>query len=321
MLRKTFIAVLLLLGVPHAVLALDVLDGRFVLINEFDPPAELTEPFGDLMFSSDGNLAYVIDRSEDSSAAVWVATVTRDATGNVTGFGTFTQTFADEDIDTGLTFGPGTDTFVYRTAGDGIAQRFNNGAIEDRPITDYDPSFGGLTFVPGMFSNGGDIVSVSYDEGVLYQHPTVADGDGSFTIGTPAVFADLSSSIGTFTIGDAEYITSGPLAGTMMVAAYNSSATADLYYFPINSSTGLPAQGLTPTPVAFANNGDGEAWGVATDPVTGNIWLIDFDGTDSDLFQIASNLPPAQAVPAAGPVALLWLALLMLAIGAIIHRR
>jgi len=320
MLQRTFITVTLLAGMPHAVLGLDVLDDRFELINEFDPPAPLTAAFGDLLFSADGSLAYVIDQSEGATSAVWVASVARDAAGNVTGFGTFTQAFADEFIDTGLAFGPGTDTLVYRTAGEGIAQRLNDGTIEDRPITNYDSSFGGLAFVPGIFSNGGDIVSVSYNEGVVYQHPTSPDGDGSFTISDPVAFADFSGSIGTFTIGDVAYITSGPLSGAMMVTAYNNSDTADIYYFPIDGASGLPAEGLTPTPVPFANNGDGEAWGVATDPVSGNIWLIDFDGSGSDLFQIAANLPPAQAVPALGPAVLVLMALMLLLTGAIVHR-
>lgn len=296
--KKTFITVLLLAGMPHAVSALEVLDNRFELINEFDAPAELTAAFGDLLFSADGNLAYIIDQSEDSPSAVWMASVARDDAGNVSGFDTFTQVFADVGIDTGLSFGPGTDTFVYRTEVNGITQRLNDGTIEGRPITNYDPSFGGLTFVPEAFSTGGDIVSVSYNEGVLYQHPTAPDGDGSFTINDPTTFADFSGSIGTSTIGDVAYVTSGPLAGTMMITAYNNSDTADIYHFPIDSATGLPAEGLTPTPVPFVNNGDNEAWGVATDPVTGNIWLIEFDGTGSDFFQIGSNPPSTNAMAA-----------------------
>ena len=85
----------------------------------------------------------------------------------------------------------------------------------------------------------------------------------------------------------------------MLVAAFVNSSVADLYHFPIDPVTGLPAEGTTPTPVAFVNNGNDSAWGVATDPITGNIWLIEWDGTDSDLFQIGA-IPPPVGVPTAG---------------------
>ena len=107
MFRKSLLSITFMLFVPQLAYSVDLLDGRFQVINEFPMPANLTDPLGDLLFSDDGSQVFIVDASESTGSAVWQAPVTRNAAGDVTGFGTFTQLFADEEIDTGLTLGPG----------------------------------------------------------------------------------------------------------------------------------------------------------------------------------------------------------------------
>ena len=312
----------------HPVLAqLTILHPNFELVNSFPVPDELDDPMGDILFSEDGSIVWVIEGSESDGAAVFTATVTRDSEGNVTGFGTFTQVFAFPNLDTGLIFSPAGDALFFFA--EGIGHRQTNGTIEVvEPDSDFD--YGGLAFLPPGYPNAGDILFSSYNENIVYQHGVTADGDGSYTVealGTS--WADLSAAFeDDGQIGDIILLAQGLLAGNAMIAVYgdepDASEPVTLVYFPVGAD-GLPAGSGAPTPTTFATGVPG-AWGVSEDPVTGNLWLVDFDadpGGDLAFYQIAGpDLPaPATPVPTLGNGALVLLVLVFLIAGGLASRR
>lgn len=240
---------------------------------EFGLPVGLTESLGDMMFSSDGSMVYFIDQSEDETSAVWTAPVIRDGL-RVTGFGTMTHIFTEPWMDTGIEFAPGSSTLFFRGWDPDVAaigQRRSDGVIEYKPTVNYDGGNGGLAFFPPNYSNGGNLVSSSYDDATIFMHAVSDDGDGTFTVADGTLFADFLGLGLTTGMGDVEFLTSGPLAGTLLIAFYGY-ADWSLSYIDLDTTTGLPSGGATPTPIPFLT-GTTEAWGVAVDPVTDSIWV------------------------------------------------
>lgn len=286
----------------------------YQVINEFNLPPNLSEPLGDLLFSNDGVTAYIINNSERPGAGIWSAPVIRNSTGNVTGFGAFSLLFTDEEADTGLTFGPGTDTFFYRVQDIGIAQRFSNGTIEDRPINNYDDEFGGLAFVPDLYPNAGDLLSIDYRNGQIWRHEVTADGDGSFTIADASLVASgLPTSTGSTGAGDLEFITTGPLAGSLLLTNYGTPSL-NVAFISLDAN-GNPADGPNPTLVPFATDSAAEAWGLAVDPITSNIWVINFNEDSNGFFLSQIGAISVRNIPVNQPMAMLIALLLLAAIG------
>lgn len=250
------------------------------IIGEFGVPAGLTEPLGDMMFNNDGSVVYFVDRSEYDDSAVWSAPVIRDGGGNVTGFGSMTLLFADDYIDTGLEFAPGSTTMFYRGWGPNeaaIAQRRADGAIEYTEIYNYEAYFGGLAFVPTGYSSFGNLVSTSYYDEAMYSHMVTDDGDGTYTVADGTLFADLSGSGLADSMGDVEFVTSGYLADSLLIAFHDYVGNT-ISFIDLDPSTGLPAEGPTPT-VHPLLTGTTEAWGIAVDPVTGYVWATMYEPT------------------------------------------
>ena len=257
--------------------------------------------WGDLSFSSDGNTAYFIGESESSGAGVWEAAVIRDGNGNVTGFGAAANIFLEDYIDTGLLHYPGSTTQFYRgydgDDGDdyGIGQRTAGGAIEYKVINNYDAEYGGLAVVPDLYPNAGNLLSSSYGDGQIFLHSVSDDGDGTYTIGDGTLFADYGV---TSSVGDMEYVTSGPLANTLIFTNWDDGGNQTVHYYSIDPATGLPVGGTTATPQLFVSGYD-DAWGLSIDPVTDNIWLINYN--DDPLLQITAT---ATAVPEPSSIAM-----------------
>jgi hypothetical protein len=272
-----------------------VVEPGYEIINTFSLPANLTSELGTMMFSGDGSMVYILDDVESSDSALWSASVVRNGSGDVTGFGTFSQVFAYAGMDTGLEFGPGTGTYFFRIESGGIGQRLTSGTVETTAVTPYDDVFGGLAFIPASYPNGGNMVTTSYDDGTLYLHAVTPDGDGSFTVNEAGtLYADFSASIGTSVLGDLVFISSGPLAGNVLMALYSTTPNT-LAYFPLGAD-GLPSGGTTPTPEVFAT-GDNVTWGVAIDPVTDNIWAINYGEPEGvALTQIGETAAPTYTV-------------------------
>jgi hypothetical protein len=250
------------------------------IIGEFGLPAGLTDDLGDIQFSDDGSMVYFIDQSEDQNAAVWSAPVIRDAGGNVSGFGTMTLIFAEPYMDTGLEFAPGSSTMFFRGYDPdepAIGQRRSDGAIEYKRITGYTGDHGGVAFVPQIYASFGNLVSTSYNDARIFSHAVTDDGDGTYTVADGTIYADFSGMVLTNGMGDAEFMTSGPLADTLLIVFYDYVGES-LSYIDLDPSTGLPIEGTTPTLHPLLT-GTTEAWGLGVDPLTGYIWVTMWDPT------------------------------------------
>jgi hypothetical protein len=244
------------------------------ILNQFDDPAGVAVAYGDLLFSDDGDLVYMIVDSEELTGNVMTASVNRSPNGNVIGFGAFTELFSAENIDTGLTFAPNSDSLFFHQFNIGIGQRDAVNNQEVYTIVNYDDDYGGLAFIPQQYSNGGKLLKADYVNNQLWMHDVTDDGDGTFTLSAATLISNLNAAA----IGDIEYITAGPLANHIMVADYTFDS-ADPFNEPaiftiaVDTVTGLPV--ADPVSMPFAR-GVNEAWGLSFDPITGNLWLIDF---------------------------------------------
>ena len=268
----------------------------YEVLNFVAVPAAVPEYYGDLSFSSDGNTAYFIGLAEDSGSGVWEAAVNRDGNGNVTGFGAAANLFMEDKIDTGLLHYPGSTTQFYRgyasTTQSSIGQRTAGGAIEHKVINNYDGDYGGLAVVPDLYPNAGNLLSSSYRDGQIFQHSVSDDGDGTYTIGPGPLFVDY---VKTSSLGDIEYVTSGPLVNTLIFVDYDDEGDQTVGYYSIDPATGLPVGGTTATPQLFVTGYDW-AWGLSIDPVTDNIWVINYN--DDSLLQITAAAVPEPATAA-----------------------
>ena len=153
-------------------------------------------------------------------------------------------------------------------------------------INNYDGTYGGLAVVPDLYPNAGNFLSSSYYDGQIFLHSVSDDDDGTYTIGDGTLCADYGV---TYSVGDMEYVTSGPLANTLIFADWNDAANHTVHYYSIDPATGLPVGGTTATPQLFVSGYD-DAWGLSIDPVTDNIWVINYG--DDTLLQITATAVP-----------------------------
>ena len=261
------------------------------LFNRVAVPAALPDYVGDMRFSDDGSTAIFIGGSEEDDAGVWRSTVVRDMDGNVTAFSAATPLFTSAYADTGLESMPGSATTLFRgvnpsTDAYSIVQRLGDGTFEytDIPDTSYDATYGGLAIVPNGFTSAGQILSSSYDDSVIHAHGIADDGDDSFTISSSST---LVMEPGT-AIGDMEYILDGPLTNSLLMDDFDNDA---VLYTPIDPVTGLPSSNTTNV-FAYCSS----AWGLAVDPVTGNIWLNQWTARNTPMFQITVPAPGVTSV-------------------------
>lgn len=220
-----------------------------VVINRFIDPSDSRETLGDLLFTPDGSQAQLLVGSKSFDSRVLIADVFRDANHDVTGFGAWSELFAVDLLDTGLTYGPGSDTFFYHIENAGIGQRTALGAEEVYLIQNYNSEFGGFAFIPSIYSNGGQILKSEYEEGRMFLHAVLDDGDDTFTI-SPGT---LNTQLPFAESGDIEYITTGLLADHIVVAGYGL-LNESVYLIPVDGLTGLPV--LNPNYQVLASGND-----------------------------------------------------------------
>lgn len=268
-----------------------------IAVPELDLPIGVGHPLCDMQFSPDGNLVYLLASCEtdDRASGVYSADVYRAANGDVTGFGSFSAVFSGPE-DTlfvgGLELAPGTTTptlFTSVVQDDGSAASrgpgFTYGVLQYldlglEEVTELGAGYrgSGVEFLPfsgDPVTDPRTLLKMYFDTGEVWSHTATPDGDvndDSFTVNpVGTLWADLSTSVGTNTIGDLDILTLGPLAGWAVVARYYGGVSA----FQLNGTSDAPADGTTVTNVetiAFGN----DAWGVEQDPVTGNIWIVSY---------------------------------------------
>ncbi|MFK8013798.1 MAG: hypothetical protein AB8B80_17295 [Marinicellaceae bacterium] len=236
------------------------------VFNTFITPGNPGSPYGDILFSRDGNDIYMIENTEFATSFVSKAEVTRDIQGNVIAMGEFVTVFSTPFIDTGLTYAPNSDTLFYYITNAGVTHRTSKGLQEVYVDSNYNDDYGGLAFIPEKYSNGGQLLKVDFVNGEIWKHQVSDDGDETYTL-SPAT---LVSSLVEMELGDIEYITQGPLSDHLIIANYIDE-TFSLFTIPVNSQTGLPEENPVMTPFASTLGGN---WGLAIDPITNNLWVV-----------------------------------------------
>jgi hypothetical protein len=301
----------------------EVVDPRFEIVDEIVFPAGFTSEICDIHFTDDGSQAFIVDDCEDSDAGIWRVDVLRDGSDRVTGFAAPVQlNTPGEELDAGLVLAPNGQTLFTWVYDVGIGQLVSlTGAVEVTPVANYDPDYGGLDLLPSG-PNAGDIVHSDYDLAQLYRHSYTPDGDDSYTVDPVGVlYADFSGSLGSSVLGDVLFPTRGPLAGNALLALYNDSTTQQsVAYFPLGAD-GEPADGVSPA-LSFLVSGNNSVWGLAQDPLTGDLWLVDYGADSGDiLFTVLGETDAGSfAIPALGVAGQLALACLTALVGVVALR-
>lgn len=271
---------------------------QVITVPELGLPNGAGHPLCDLQFSPDGNTVYLMATCETPGppTGVYSASVTRNSSGDVTGFGSFTLLFAppsDTFFSGGLEMAPGTtqpaffSSSVTRTDIASRGPTYEYGILQfpvatnADEVTDIGLGYRGsaVEFLPFAGDAANDprtILQTFFGSGEVWAHTVTPDGGGvfddTFTVNPDGtLWADLSTSVGTDTMGDLEILTQGHLAGYAVVARFYGGVDV----FPLNGSSDAPAEGTTVSTVekiAFGN----DAWGVEQDPVTGDLWIISY---------------------------------------------
>jgi hypothetical protein len=266
-------SVLLTLALGAATQAQTIEVPGYSIFNFVTAPEGVPSQYGDIVFDEGGELAYFLGASESADAGVWTAPVNRNLDGNVLSFGPAKELFLQAGLDTGLTMDPDGSGTLFCMSYDfdpAVVQRLADGTIElDTAISAT--ANGGLAFVPNAYTLSGRLLRSTYDYYLIYSYTATPDGDGSYTLGGEEVYVDLSKD--TLEIGDIEFVQTGPLANTLIVADYGNY---NIIYMDVDPTTGLPAGGINPATSVFFTSYQ-YVWGLAIDPVTGNIWAIAFD--------------------------------------------
>lgn len=268
-------------------------------------------PLAGLLFSTDGNLLYVVGASETATSALYAVPVTRNpATDEVTALGpaaAVTKVFdgnpATPGLDAGFEIGPaGTLFYTYWSANQlgerpggvgGAETQFNMGAVG------VPSSVAGMTFSPHRTDPGtgfGRMQVSSWQGANLYEVPLTPAGGGIFTPGGVTLFVTLPQQ-GT---GAIQYVPSGPFAGNLMYVNYNFGEVRLLTIdaasgLPVDKGTGQPTLGTTnPTDSRFASGLGVGPWGLEFDPRTNDFFVATFRGDPANsIVQIGgSGFPP-----------------------------
>ncbi|BAY10807.1 DUF4114 domain-containing protein [Calothrix sp. NIES-2098] len=160
-------------------------------------------PYVGLAFKADDpNTLFIGATPEAESSKIFSITVKRDANNRIIGFtGTATLLASAPGLngglnDAGLSFGPGNVLF-YTTWNDNTVGQIKPGSSSPDKQVDlnslgFQPSVGGLTFVPQGFPGAGRLKLTSYDTGNFYDTTVSADEKGTWNIAPASKSVQLS---------------------------------------------------------------------------------------------------------------------------------
>lgn len=303
--RHAFLGLsLLLASFPARPLVLDL--PGFVEINQFALPSGVPAPLGDVLFSADGSTLFILGASEAPTSGVWKVPVTRDAAGNVVSLGAATSVFTSDSppLDTSLELRPGTtDTFFFRGVDGQVGQRRPDGTIDAVAVPGA-TFFGGAAFVPGSLPGAGDLLVSNWDTGVIQSMSFTVEADGSFSIGAPAFYSNTQ----TGAAGDIHFVPAGPFGAFVDDLMFTDWDNGIIGIVDIDPATGAPAGGgASPTITQFAHDLGVGPWGLEFDPVSGNLFIANWNGSPSNSF-----IQIGVAVPAPATLSLMTMAMLAL---------
>jgi hypothetical protein len=265
--------------------------GFFVASTTSGASLGIPGPLGGIEWSADGSILYVGGSANDPAGAVYAVPATRDPiTLEVLSFGPATFHAAAFEIDGGLEFGPGGTLFHTAWPSNQLGQITSSGSFLF-PLDASTDSVGGLTFGQVGTPYSGVLFVSSYDVGDIFTVPLTSNANGTFTPGTPILWATLP-----FGSEGIRFIPSGPNQGDLVVTNFSLGTVAIVDVDPL---TGDPVGGAAnPTITTFAT-GIGGAEGFAFDPLTNDFFVSTYNGSPSNSIIRISGFPAPTSFPLA----------------------
>jgi hypothetical protein len=237
---------------------------------QFTVPAVGPAHLGGLTFNASGNQLLLVGAADSPVAAAYSYTPVRNpGTSRITGLSAGTAFAPTPNADSGLELNGG--LLFFSRYGDHQVGQYNPVTMTSyaASLPSSFASTGGLTFIPAGYPNAGTLLVSSYSHGDIYSMPLVPAGNGFFNVGTATLYANMPFA-GTEGI---KFVTSGPLAGHLLVANYSYGR---LDAVSINASTGLPVGGAASPTVIPVVTQMPYIEGLGIDPVTGDLFISSY---------------------------------------------
>lgn len=290
-------AVLLAASIGQAATIAPEFAGSYSLV-DLGGPSGVPGPLGGLTVSNSNANTLLIGGSANGPAAdIYSIGLTRNGSGNITGFSGTASFFADAfgpgnagGIDGGLAYGPDGVLFYTAFSNNGIGQIKPGSTGPDKLTTaPIGGTVGTLAFVPTGFAGAGMLALASYSQSTFGLYSLTPDGSGTF---------NLTEAVAPITIGGGpEGILYVPLGSALfanpsvLISEYGAGTIA-AYELGAN---GLPIPG---TRRVFITGLSG-AEGAALDPVT-NDFLFSTFGSGNTVIRVSGFAEPPPAVPEPG---------------------
>jgi hypothetical protein len=271
---------------------------NFSVKNVWDAANTLGIPqeLGGLLFSEDGNTLYAVGASEDPASAVWAIPVTRDPVSRaVTDLGPMAAVTKVFDGDSGTPGSGITAGFSLGPEGTLFYAYWDKNALAERPgglagaETQYDmgalgipAATSGLMFSPHRTDpgTGFGMLQMSANAPEIYDVPLTPAGGGLFVPGTVSLFVTLLGD----DVGGIQYVPAGLFAGDVMYVSWSAGEVRRLDVdpttgLPVDATSMLPTLGTSnPVDERFASDLGNGPWGLAFDPLTGELFVGTWQG-------------------------------------------
>jgi hypothetical protein len=244
---------------------------------QFGFPTVGPAPLGGMTFDATGTQLLLVGGAGATGATAYAhGPIRHPGTGRITGLGSATPFGLTPNADGGLALHGGLLWWAKYPTHQVAQLDPVTGLTATTALPAAWSTTGGLTFVPPGYPNAGELIVSSYSYGSLYSFPIVPAGNGFFNLGPATLYATMPQ----FGSEGLAFVSSGPLAGHLLVANYTYGKIAAIPIAP----SGLPVGGAaTPVVLPVIDNLSG-AEGIAIDPLTGDLFVSSYN--TSILFRI-----------------------------------
>ena len=247
-------------------------------------------PYGGIVFLNN-NTILLGGSANNGAGVIDEVSVTRDASGHITGFGTPTLFSTAPNIDGGLAFGPGGVLFFTEYPNNALGEIKPGSTSPDKTVSltgTIASSVGTLGFIPGGFNGAGTFILGSYNGGTFCTSSLTPDGSGTYNVGACTNTASTG--------GGPEGLIYVPQGSTdfgsqsVLISEY-SAGRVSAYTIDAN---GLPVPGSRADFITAL----GGAEGAVIDPVT-NDFLFSTFGGGNQIVEVQGFVAPAVPEPSA----------------------
>jgi hypothetical protein len=245
---------------------------------QFTTPVVGPASLGGLTFNASGSQLLLAGGAAGSGAVAYAYTPVRDpGTSRITGLSAPSAFASTPSVDGGLDLHAG--ILFWATYPTHQVGQFNTVTATSTmtPLPTAWSTTGGLTVVPAGYPNAGTLLVSSYSTGDIYAIPLIPAGNGFFNLGVAVLWANMPASGSE----GMDFVASGPLAGSLLVANY---AFGQIDVVSVDAFTGLPVGGPSAPVVSPLITNLSGAEGVAIDPVSGDLFVSSY--SSSTLFRV-----------------------------------